>query len=53
MDPHANASKDPNEPDIPERVENTPPEDPPPNAQRPSGKFDKDVDIDVWNWTNH
>lgn len=35
--PHDNASKDDDEEDIPERVEITPPENPPPNAQIPSG----------------
>lgn len=35
--PHDNASKDDDEEDIPERVEITPPENPPPDAQIPSG----------------
>lgn len=45
-DPHDNASRDVDEPDIPDYVENTPPEEPPPNAQIPSKpkkvKYDKD-----------
>ncbi|HKC04377.1 MAG TPA: hypothetical protein VKC54_00675 [Patescibacteria group bacterium] len=47
LDPHANASKDPDENDVLEHPELVLPEAPPPNAQRPSGKFDKNAD-DSW-----
>lgn len=53
LDPNANASKDPDQADVLEFPEISQPEDPPPSAQRPSGKFDKNTDDSWKDWTDH